>query len=314
MSTLLERMIQRTRAPLSSLEPLTGPRSWPTRPGEASRAGGGAELTQAGGAWPAAGDAEPGWGSPAAEVTDAADQPGVAAGPGQDRRPGGQPARRPGARMGQGRPRPADGQRADGLAAAGTEPPPDERGQPPALPRPALPRPALPRPALPEPALPGSAGRPEPRAAAAEHLDHDGDGPQADAAAHGRPAGRGVTDARGDGSRWPGAAAAAALTGTTASPAAAAAEPAAPATEPVAVSARLLPAAAPAQPPGEPHRPPAWRGPAADADSGRPQVTISIGHIEVRSAPPAERPRPRPPLRPQVSLADFLDQREGQRP
>ncbi len=38
------------------------------------------------------------------------------------------------------------------------------------------------------------------------------------------------------------------------------------------------------------------------------EVTISIGHIEVRSAPSAEKPRPRPPFRPQVSLADFLGQ------
>lgn len=37
-----------------------------------------------------------------------------------------------------------------------------------------------------------------------------------------------------------------------------------------------------------------------------PEVTISIGHIEVRSAPAAAEPRSRPTFRPQVSLADFL--------
>jgi len=39
-----------------------------------------------------------------------------------------------------------------------------------------------------------------------------------------------------------------------------------------------------------------------------PEITISIGHIEVRSAPAAAEPRTRPRFRPQVSLADFLSQ------
>jgi hypothetical protein len=40
-----------------------------------------------------------------------------------------------------------------------------------------------------------------------------------------------------------------------------------------------------------------------------PEITISIGHIEVRSAPPpAAEPRPRPRFRPQVTLDDFLSQ------
>jgi len=60
-------------------------------------------------------------------------------------------------------------------------------------------------------------------------------------------------------------------------------------------------------------------GPAGDAPAARglhgdsPEITISIGHIEVRAAPehraqPAQH-RPRPPSRPQLTLADFLDER-----
>jgi hypothetical protein len=44
------------------------------------------------------------------------------------------------------------------------------------------------------------------------------------------------------------------------------------------------------------------------------QVTVSIGHIEVRAAqsPPVERPR-RPGFRPSLSLSDFLKQSDGGR-
>jgi hypothetical protein len=45
---------------------------------------------------------------------------------------------------------------------------------------------------------------------------------------------------------------------------------------------------------------------AAGASGSPPDITISIGHIEVRSGPAAEKPRTQPPFRPQVSLADFL--------
>jgi len=45
-----------------------------------------------------------------------------------------------------------------------------------------------------------------------------------------------------------------------------------------------------------------------------PSVTITIGHIEVRAAPPSPRPprpqappRPKPAFRPRTTLADFLD-------
>jgi hypothetical protein len=46
----------------------------------------------------------------------------------------------------------------------------------------------------------------------------------------------------------------------------------------------------------------------------RPEITISIGHIEVRAAPaPPPPPSSRPSPRPQVSLADFLRQRDAHR-
>jgi len=55
--------------------------------------------------------------------------------------------------------------------------------------------------------------------------------------------------------------------------------------------------------------PTARPGQAAEGFPGSgPEVTISIGHIEVRSAPTADKPRSRPPFRPQVGLADFLSQ------
>jgi hypothetical protein len=63
-----------------------------------------------------------------------------------------------------------------------------------------------------------------------------------------------------------------------------------------AVSPRLMP-----------HSP--W----VDAPAGTaPDVTISIGHIEVRAPQVAERPR-RPAFRPRVSLDDFLNRRQGER-
>jgi hypothetical protein len=50
-----------------------------------------------------------------------------------------------------------------------------------------------------------------------------------------------------------------------------------------------------------------------EAKSSGPNVTITIGHIEVRAAQVAERTR-RPAFRPRVSLDDFLSQRNGDRP
>jgi hypothetical protein len=49
---------------------------------------------------------------------------------------------------------------------------------------------------------------------------------------------------------------------------------------------------------------------ASDEGSRGPDITVTIGHIEVRAAqaPPASPAKPaRPPFRPQVSLADFLN-------
>jgi hypothetical protein len=74
------------------------------------------------------------------------------------------------------------------------------------------------------------------------------------------------------------------------------------------VAARLLPAGAIA---GARE----GSGPPTAAGSGgtRPDVTISIGHIEVRAAPPVGQPRARRPFRPQVSLDDFLSQQQDGR-
>jgi len=57
------------------------------------------------------------------------------------------------------------------------------------------------------------------------------------------------------------------------------------------------------QAPREPIPPPAPQGPPTE-------VHISIGHIEVRSAPPAPAPR-KPALRPRVTLDDYLRRRNG---
>jgi hypothetical protein len=50
-----------------------------------------------------------------------------------------------------------------------------------------------------------------------------------------------------------------------------------------------------------------------DRRSAAPDITISIGKIELRAAPATEWPR-RPGFRPRVSLNDFLSQRNGDRP
>jgi hypothetical protein len=42
-------------------------------------------------------------------------------------------------------------------------------------------------------------------------------------------------------------------------------------------------------------------------------VTISIGHIEARPAPPVDLPRLRPQFKPPVSLDDFLALRQDRR-
>jgi hypothetical protein len=78
------------------------------------------------------------------------------------------------------------------------------------------------------------------------------------------------------------------------------------------VFAWLTPALA-AHPRAGPRGAPARPEPAPRTGGTGPDVTISIGHIEVRAAPPTERPRTRRPFRPQVSLDDFLSQRRDQR-
>ena len=80
----------------------------------------------------------------------------------------------------------------------------------------------------------------------------------------------------------------------------------------VAVPAEVLPTHRNRTP--ESFRPPqSWRQPAAQADDSGPAVTISIGHIEVRAAPPIEPSRPRPQFTPLVSLEDFLIRRQDRR-
>ena len=87
-----------------------------------------------------------------------------------------------------------------------------------------------------------------------------------------------------------------------------------PAVEAVAGLARLLPAEPPTRAPAGSRRSPAPPGSATDAPAAGPDVTVSIGHIEVRSAPVPDKPRSRPSFRPQVSLADFLGQQQDRRP
>jgi hypothetical protein len=86
-----------------------------------------------------------------------------------------------------------------------------------------------------------------------------------------------------------------------------------PAIKPATMPARPLPAAPRAPAHDASGGPQALREATADNGGTRPDVTISIGHIEVRAAPPIERPRSRPPFRPRVSLDDFLSQRQDRR-
>jgi len=94
-------------------------------------------------------------------------------------------------------------------------------------------------------------------------------------------------------------------------PLAAAEQGAMPAVEPAAPSARPLRAL----PLAHAHQGSGGPAPksAAAADGTWPDVTISIGHIEVRAAPAIEHPRTRPAFRPRVPLDDFLNQRQDRR-
>ena len=60
-------------------------------------------------------------------------------------------------------------------------------------------------------------------------------------------------------------------------------------------------------------RPPA-NEPAVTAPAAAPEVTISIGHIDVRAAPPPAPARSRPAFRPRVSLDEFLTAPQDRRP
>ncbi|HEX2746098.1 MAG TPA: hypothetical protein VHN16_17095 [Streptosporangiaceae bacterium] len=293
MSTVLERMIQRTRAPLSSLEPLSRPHFAP------------------------AGPAQRLWADSADEVTEAA--PDESAGSGQYPRPGARPERP--------REEPAHIHRADRSANSAAAPWPGEAEPLAAAPQPG-PRLELRSAAArnrtpdgdqtqPEPAASPDPGQTGPEQAAAGRLISDvrqtqpqptaahpdaGQAQPEPAATPAPRAGRGASrDALGPGIEEPTAPA-------TAEPGAG------PAVRPVTVAARLLPAAPRTQAREGSGRSPVPGESAAGDGDGRPAVTISIGHVEVRAAPPAERPRTRPPFRPRVSLDDFLgQQRDSQR-
>ncbi len=60
--------------------------------------------------------------------------------------------------------------------------------------------------------------------------------------------------------------------------------------------------------------PPPANEPAVAAPAAAPEVTISIGHIDVRAAPPPAPARSRPAFRPRVSLDEFLAARQDRRP
>lgn len=302
MSTLLERMIQRTRGPLSSLEPVA-------RPAFAAVPLGGQGWTDP------VGRTRPSDEAIVDEASMAASRLEPHPGGHLDQPSGGRPGQRAGARL-EG-PRVVGGDHADDLAGSGPEPVSGWS--------------ARPAPAMPTPMMPGRPSRIRSTsrgqlATANPHPDEDHREPGPDpVAAPGGQAGEEPHDARERGirqmhavpvTRPANAAAAVSAEAALAGPAeaavagieAAAEEPgtAAPAAvavvEPGPVQARLLPA----HPPGQRPAPP---GQAADVFPGSgPEVTISIGHIEVHSAPAEEKPRIRPPFRPQVSLADFLGQ------
>ena len=318
MSTLLERMIQRTRGPLSSLEPVTlpvfapvplreQPRDGQVRVGaldqdpradqdlradQDHRSGRGpdelrlelpSELLseQRPGAWPAEGDhgddpADPGPGPLPGTVTPALAAP-TPARPGPD-----QPAPN----------QPAPDQRAP------DQPAPGESGQRwPERRTPANRRPDRHRG---EPAL-GPAAQPTGR------TYQEAAGPREFGSGEtGTPPARLAAGAAGQtmGSSEPGAGAEGQVLGILGGEAGA--EGQVGAGQPGTVTDRPRAARPPAHRRSEPQASPAPHRQAAGASSSSPDITISIGHIEVRSGPAAEKPRTQPPFRPQVSLADFL--------
>jgi hypothetical protein len=313
MSTLLERMIQRTRGPLSSLEPVATPTF------AAVRLSGQARADLAGPSGPS-GQA-------------IADDASLAAS-GQEPRPGGHPDHPPDGRRGQRtgippeRPqvRPVDDERAGDMADSGGEPVPGGSAKV----VPAMPGPVMPDLGRPSPRRSTPRGRPP---AANKRPDEDrrvpGPGPVArDAGLAGKEPHdgheRGIrkTEATRTAGPTPAAAAAPGAIAAAGPGAMAPAESGAiaagsAAVEPVQVAVvepGPVPAPVlPAYPRDQRPEPPTWPGQVADVPGEPgPEVTISIGHIEVRSVPAAaEEPTARPPFRPQVSLADFLGQDQG---
>jgi hypothetical protein len=295
MSTVLGRMIQRTRSPLSSLEPLAAP------------------------TFAAVPLSEQGWADPVGPAGPLGEaivaEAGVAVArhkpppPGRtDQPPGGRPGQRAGARL-EG-PRLIAGDPTDDLDDFGSEPVPRVLARAPL----ARSTPVMPGPGRMSRRWSTSKGQ---LAAANPHPDEDHK-PRLDPAA--MPA-KQASEAPHDGreleigemhtvpparsAKAPAAGPAEAVAGESVAPEPGAARPAAAVV--VERPAPLRPP--PAHPPGQWPAPSARPEQAADAFTGSgPEVTISIGHIEVRSAPAAEKPRSRLPFRPQVSLADFLSQ------
>ncbi len=283
MSTLLERMIQRTRAPLSSLEPLSSPQ-FSGRPAQRQGADSASESTSTA-------PAESGLAGATNAFPPLLPRPelpreGLARGP-----------------------------RADGPTSLAAGPRPTEADPPTMLHQPGL-KPEVhaasaghdsPAPAhtWPEPAASGHR-RPdvgqtssEPAASGRPKPDAEQTPPEPAAATPARQVSSGVSvdsllpevEKRAEpASEEPGAV---------------------PAIAPLPVPARLVPERRMRAFEGSGESP-APRRSTADADVS-PDVTISISHIEVRAAPSIESPRHRPPFRPRVSLDDFLTQRQDRR-
>ena len=314
MSTMLDRMIQRTCGPLSSLEPVATPAFAavpPREPGWAGAAGPPGALADAAGL----SGAPAGLGGPPGQVIveeagDAAPRPE----PDLDQLPGRRPAQRAGARPGRPRARAGGQEHVADPAGSSPEPVPDGLAGPvPATsaqltPAPARSAPARSAPVAPASVVPGpdrasgrrSTSRGQPTAAERDEV-HREPGPDPLTGPGEQPHGvreRATGTMRAVPAAIP-AARPAAASPVTASPAVA---------EPGPVPAWPRPARAPAHWPASP---PPSAGPGRSAEpfpESGPEITISIGHIEVRSASATERPRSRPPFRPQVSLTDFLSQ------
>jgi len=325
MSTVLERMIQRTRGPLSSLEPVATPAfvavplnepGWAGPVGDAHPLAGLADLDSVAGA--PAGLSGPLGEVVMEEVSEAAPRPE----PDLDQSLGGRPAQRAVPRPGRPRARARGHEHGDNLADSSPGPiPGGPAGRVPMTPTPMMSAPVAPAAVTPGPGLPSgpdrtsgrrSTSRGQPAANPHPDEDHRKPGPDPVANADEQP-----HDVRERGNRTmrampvkrpaeendagTGQAAAeepGAFRPTVASPAEA--------VEPGPVPVRPRPAQVPGQWPTSPS-PSTRPGQSAEPvpESG-PEITISIGHIEVRSAPAPEKPRSRPPFRPQVSLTDFL--------